>query len=131
MLGTTLLHRKRVRSMLGEYLRRAIDQRGWSDRHFADHSGVSPAVLSQLINTPGKLPSLETAVKLARALDVPLSRIVALCGMTVPDDAPTDADDAALLREFPELGDIVRDLRELHPQDRAAVHGYIHGRLKR
>lgn len=60
-------------SELGRVLKLARELKGETLRSLADKAGVSNALISQIENGRCKSPGFESVVRLARALNVPLS----------------------------------------------------------
>jgi transcriptional regulator with XRE-family HTH domain len=119
-------------SALAVYLRAELDRRGWNARQLADRAGMPPSGLSKILNRVTEVPDLETLDKLAVALDVPLVRLVAVCGFRVGDDAKTPDEQIAILLEVaPEFRDVVDDLTQLQPDDLRAIRGYVDALLRR
>jgi transcriptional regulator with XRE-family HTH domain len=82
----------------GEWLAAQIDERGWTHRQFAKRSRVSRVTISDYV-TGKRMPSLDTARKIARALglrDVSVARLANLL-----DPSPPEVEDEdRLLRLF-------------------------------
>lgn len=117
--------------MLGDYLRRHIDQLGITDGDFADRAGIAASVLSQIINDPTKGLHLSTAVKLASALGIALADVARMGGLDVPDHEPSASEWDRIFEARPRLRAILEDLRDEDGEDLAVVHGWILRHLKR
>src|SRR5215469_1692606 len=63
-------------SDLGQLLRLARELRGWSLRELDKRSGVPHAAISQIETGHIKEPSFRLIVKLTRALNLPLQRLI-------------------------------------------------------
>ena len=62
----------------GRAVRRLREARGWSQEELAAQAALNRSYLGE-IERAAVMPSLATAAKLARALDVPLSDLIARC----------------------------------------------------
>lgn len=104
---------------VGPRVRVLREARRLSLSDLAQRAGISKAYLSQLENDPGKKPSAEIVWRLARALDVPITRLLGV------EDGPS-LDPEALppgLRlfwaEHPEVDeDAIRMLAGIHVRGR-------------
>jgi transcriptional regulator with XRE-family HTH domain len=116
-------------SVLVPYLQSEIDQRGWSATDLARKSGITKSNISKLFQNPSRIPQLTTLGKLARALDVPLPRLIALCGFEMePDEGAPDAGQVAILFEtMPELRQAVGSWSQLSEEYRRALVAYADG----
>jgi XRE family transcriptional regulator, regulator of sulfur utilization len=62
----------------GAAVRRMREARGWSQEQLAGHAELIRSYMGE-IERATAMPSLATAAKLAQALDVTLSRLIAHC----------------------------------------------------
>jgi XRE family transcriptional regulator of biofilm formation len=61
---------------VGRVIRRLRDERGIGLRELAGQAKIAPGYLSRLERRQQKNPSLDVLVRIARALDVPVSRLL-------------------------------------------------------
>jgi transcriptional regulator with XRE-family HTH domain len=85
-------------AQFGRAVRRARAQHGWSQEQLAGRAEVNRSYLGE-VERAAVTPSLATAAKLARALQVPLSVLIARCeavpAATATQATPQPAADAA------------------------------------
>jgi transcriptional regulator with XRE-family HTH domain len=62
----------------GNVVRQLREQRGWSQERLAGRAELNRSYMGE-IERATAMPSLATAAKLARALDVPLSELISRC----------------------------------------------------
>ncbi len=62
----------------GSVVRQLREQRGWSQERLAGRAELNRSYMGE-IERATAMPSLATAAKLARALDVPLSELISRC----------------------------------------------------
>lgn len=67
-------------SKLGEYIDQALARKKWRVREAERHTGVSRNTYARLATEPDFRPDMETMIKLARAFDEPLWRILEMAG---------------------------------------------------
>jgi len=67
----------------GNVVRRLREQRGWSQERLASRAELNRSYMGE-IERATAMPSLATAAKLARALDVPLSSLISQCEAALP-----------------------------------------------
>jgi transcriptional regulator with XRE-family HTH domain len=65
----------------GVVVRELREARGWSQERLAGRAELNRSYMGE-IERATAMPSLATAAKLARALDVPLSQLIAHCERT-------------------------------------------------
>lgn len=68
---------------LGDYLRRVIEERGWTRQKAAHQTGVSQTAITNIINKKQR-PRIDTLAELAEGFGVPLTRLIELCGYDLP-----------------------------------------------
>lgn len=68
----------------GVAIRRFREARGWSQERLAGRADLNRSYMGE-IERATAMPSLATAAKLAHALDMPLSELIALCERPVAD----------------------------------------------
>lgn len=66
----------------GSWLNAEIEGRNWSIRETARQAGISPTLITNIINL-GERPSYDTCVALARALEKPIQGVL-VRGFTLP-----------------------------------------------
>ena len=74
-------------SQLALYLAAEIEARGWDAAGLAARAGIPKGSLHYTMNQPGAVPELATLSKLAKALDVPLDRLIRAAGFDLTKDA--------------------------------------------
>jgi transcriptional regulator with XRE-family HTH domain len=118
-----------VASGLAGFLRAEIDRRGWSASQLASKAGISRSTITKIFDRPEAIPRLDTLYGLAQALDVPLERLIRICGFEPgEDDGMLDMERQALLRDaIPELGSVVDEMSQMTPAQQQAVLAYIAG----
>ncbi|XVJ70460.1 MAG: helix-turn-helix transcriptional regulator [Rhizobacter sp.] len=62
----------------GAVIRQAREQRGWSQEQLAGRAELNRSYMGE-IERATAMPSLSTAMKLAQALQVPLSQLIERC----------------------------------------------------
>ena len=67
-----------VRERFGAVFRQLREARGWSRERLAGRAELNRSYMGE-IERAAAMPSLTTAVKLAHALGVPLSQLIAWC----------------------------------------------------
>jgi transcriptional regulator with XRE-family HTH domain len=67
-----------VGQRFGSVVRQLRESRGWSQERLAGHAELNRSYMGE-IERATAMPSLATAAKLAQALDVPLSVLIARC----------------------------------------------------
>ena len=67
-------------SELATYLKNQMRDNNWTWRVAEEVTGVSKSALANIIENPDVIPGLETLAKLARALKLPLWRVVEMAG---------------------------------------------------
>ncbi len=67
-----------VGTRFGATVRRLREERGWSQEHLAELAALNRSYMGE-IERAAAMPSLATAEKLARALELPLSSLIARC----------------------------------------------------
>lgn len=70
---------------LALYLERQKKERGWTERHFEDVTGISKTGLRAMLKGETKVPKLENLERLAQALDTSLGYLIELCGFSLDD----------------------------------------------
>jgi transcriptional regulator with XRE-family HTH domain len=89
-----------VGSLIAANVRSARNERGWSLRELAAQTGLSKAILSNIERGKAN-PALETLTRIARGLDIPISRLIEPPGqghvIRRGDDRPTVRDRALTL----------------------------------
>lgn len=120
-------------SSLAIYLSEEVARRGWNDSDLADRAGITRSNLSKIMDGRTKVPTLATLDRLARALDEPLSRLVAICGFTVGKNTDLTVDEqiSILLETAPGFRLAVDKIAQLHPDDLQALQSYLDGALRR
>jgi transcriptional regulator with XRE-family HTH domain len=69
---------KHMGERFGAAVRRLREARGWSQEHLAGQAELNRSYMGE-IERATAMPSLATAAKLAQALEVPLSHLIAHC----------------------------------------------------
>ena len=69
---------KHMGERFGTAVRRLREARGWSQEHLAGEAELNRSYMGE-IERATAMPSLATAAKLAQALQVPLSHLIAHC----------------------------------------------------
>jgi transcriptional regulator with XRE-family HTH domain len=70
--------RSSVSEQFGVVVRQLREARGWSQERLAGRAELNRSYMGE-IERAAAMPSLATAVKLAHALEVPLSRLISWC----------------------------------------------------
>lgn len=97
---------------LADYLQRVMKERGWTRQRAADQSGVSKTAITNIINKKQR-PELETLAGIATGFDVPLARLIELCGYELPPlkaTRLTDEEERILSRLTPTQRDAVLEV---------------------
>jgi len=68
----------RVSERFGAVIRQQREARGWSQERLAGQAELNRSYMGE-IERAAAMPSLATAAKLARALEVPLSHLISWC----------------------------------------------------
>jgi transcriptional regulator with XRE-family HTH domain len=102
-------------SRLSQYLRDEITRRGWLNKDLAQAAGLKEGSLSYILNNPTSIPRLDTLQALATALDVPLTRLIQLCGYPLESDRFSLEDEQALahLRSTPLMAVLLGKLMDM------------------
>lgn len=91
-------------NVFSEWLRKKLEEKGWSYRAFEKRSGVSYATIGNIINKPDNKTYPDTIRKIAAALEEDEATLLNMAGYDVPViDGNTPAIDrfANLLSKFP------------------------------
>ncbi len=89
-----------VSSGLAAYLRSELEQRRWTNARLAAKAGLDKSSITYIFNSPNSVPRLDTLAVLANVLDVPLVRLIKLCGFEPgEDDGLLDQERIAILLE--------------------------------
>jgi transcriptional regulator with XRE-family HTH domain len=120
-------------SGLAPYLRAELNKRGWPDSQLADTAGIDRSTLTNIFKNPDTTPKLETLDRLAKALQVPLAKLVTLCGFSIEGDDGTNIDEqvSILLDSMPELRGFIAHLAQLRPDDLRVIQAYVDGFLQK
>lgn len=120
-------------SGLAPYLRAELNKRGWMDSQLADSAGIDRSTLTNIFKNPDTTPKLETLDRLAKALSVPLAKLVTLCGFSIEGDEGTNIDEqvSILLDSMPELRGFIAHLAQLRPEDMRVIQAYVDGFLQK
>jgi transcriptional regulator with XRE-family HTH domain len=113
---------------LSAFVRRQMEQRGLGLRATERFTGVSKGSLHNLLENPDTIPELETLVKLSRAFELPLWRLIEMCGVDLGLSAtPSDPVQrlAGLLESMPDMRPIANHLLSLHPEDIDGLLAYL------
>lgn len=118
---------KPTSSGLAAFVRAEIDKRGMSESTFAERVGISKGTLSNMLNKPGVIPDLSTLHGIAQVLDLPLARIIEVCGYAVGGNEGRieDIQLAMLMASVPELRQLVDQLKTLSLDDLTAIESYV------
>src|SRR5579859_5746316 len=116
-------------SELTEHIRGVLDRNKWSLREGAEQLGMNKGTLESILK-PNTTPRLETLQELARALRLPLWRVVQMAGVNL--DLPMSADEraarlASLAKEMPQYQKIVDHLLDLDPADTDGILMHLEG----
>ncbi|HLU37051.1 MAG TPA: helix-turn-helix transcriptional regulator [Thermomicrobiales bacterium] len=112
-----------VGSLLGEYVRKARQAQGLSQRALADQSGLSRSYVCDIERGRGAEPSLATLDKLSVALGASRSELMQAAGLIDRALVPRESEDERrLLSLYRDLGDasqqqILRYARFLHHEE--------------
>lgn len=114
-------------SELPAFLRRQIETRGTDASRLARKSGVNKSTLSKLLSNSEIVPELTTLEKLARALELPLVRLMVAAGYDPGEGiGPLELEQAAILLDaVPELQEVAHSLASFSPDERGAILAYI------
>jgi transcriptional regulator with XRE-family HTH domain len=107
------------------FLRSEIDARGWTDRQMATNAGINPSTLHNWLTNPNVKPELDHLAGVAEALQVPLVRLIAICGYDVGTNGGGSNPVAATVAAVPELRAHVEELMQLSPEDQRAVRAFV------
>lgn len=103
---------------LGEYLIRARNERGYSQRDLAEKSGVSPAEISRVESGKRQKPSPVVLRALADTLVISYPYLLQLAGyMDDPAQGEEDVNDVFLDEETGEMVDLPRGAQEMMQTD--------------
>jgi transcriptional regulator with XRE-family HTH domain len=102
-------------SRLSQYLRDEISRRGWLNKDLAQAAGLKEGSLSYILNNPTSIPRLDTLQALATALDVPLTRLIQLCGYPLEPERFSLEDEQALaqVRATPHMAVLLDKLMDM------------------
>jgi len=64
-----------IRGALGANIRKAREQRGWSQEELADRSGIHRTYISG-VERAARNPTIEIVAAIAKALDLPVAALV-------------------------------------------------------
>lgn len=114
-------------SALGGYLRAEIDRRGITDERFAEMAGLTKSSLSNILHTPGIVPKLTTLAGIAHGLDMPLGRLIEICGFQIgrPDPVANAELIGTMISQVPELRGLVDHLLPLPAEHLHAIEMYV------
>lgn len=114
---------------LAEFLQREMERRGWSQRDVTIQTGVARTSISNILENPDAVPTVETLVRFSQTFSIPLWRLLEIAGFDpgVPNDTPQGitARIAALAAQLPEYRDILYRLGEIDPRDATGVLAYL------
>lgn len=118
-----------VASGLAGFIRSELDRRGWSASQLATKASISRSTITKIFDRPDAIPRLDTLYGLAQGLDIPLERLIRICGFEPgEDDGMLDMERQALLREaIPELETVVDEMATMTPDQQRSVLAYIQG----
>lgn len=68
---------------LADYLRRVMKEKRWTRQDAADRTGVSKTAITNIVNKKQQ-PELETLASISAGFDIPLTRLIELCGYELP-----------------------------------------------
>jgi transcriptional regulator with XRE-family HTH domain len=116
---------------LRTYLRQKLKERGWTQADLAAYSGINKMNITRLMGS-GKertqVPDLATLDAYARALEVPLYRLIEEAGYEV--HCPRDNPEAILARQIidrPLLREICNEMIMLDEKDHQQIRSFIRG----
>ncbi|MDR1469357.1 MAG: helix-turn-helix domain-containing protein [Spirochaetaceae bacterium] len=90
-------------------LKSELSYKGMQVKELAEKSGVNIHTINNYLNVRGRMPGADAAVKIARALDVSVERLV-------------DGKDAEETAVEPEMRRHLQTMRSLAPADRAMIY---------
>lgn len=110
-------------SELGAFLQSEIADRGWTLRRAAQEIGISKTALNNILKKENVMPLPETLAKLARALSVPVWRLVEMCGVNLQLPASIDSRMDALIEEHgsAKVRALIAEMREELDQDSSLI----------
>ncbi|ABX04042.1 MAG TPA: XRE family transcriptional regulator [Herpetosiphon sp.] len=115
---------------LAVFLRVQLTARGWRDSQLADSAGIDRSTLSNIFKNPQSVPKLETLDRLSQALNIPLARLITVCGFDIDLRGELPEEQISiLLNSLPELRSVVSDLAQLQAEDLRVIQAYIQGYL--
>jgi transcriptional regulator with XRE-family HTH domain len=118
-----------VASGLVAYLQGELKARGWTQTQLADRAGMHKATISKIFKNPDTIPDLDTLARLARGLDVPLTRLITICGFEPgDDDGQLDVERAAILFEaVPELRELADAAGQFSSAELRLLMAFVQG----
>ncbi len=104
-----------------EWLNSQLDRRGWSQTVLSERSGIAQSTISTWLSNQGK-PNVKGYVAIAKALDTPLERVLAVAGEveSPPPEVAEEAEMVGILRKLDEeeRGIVLRMMRGLRRRGR-------------
>lgn len=111
---------------LAIFLDKSLKEHNWSYRDFEELANISRSTISAIIN--GKKADLDILVKISKALNVPLWRIMELAGYDLGVGQTADIINqriVSLIAAVPELGPLLDELAAGDRGDIVAVLAYL------
>jgi|SRR5579859_7091157 len=113
---------------LSRYLADYMGDRNWTIREAAEQFGISKTALAYILSHTDAVPTLETLSKIADGVELPLGKIIELCGFKL-EPSPTPNDQirrlASLIEHAPDYRPLMDRLLALRPDDVEGVLAYI------
>jgi transcriptional regulator with XRE-family HTH domain len=117
------------------YIRETMEEQDVSQVELEARTGIADSTLSRYLKGTVRAPKATHLVKIADALNLDRVRVLALAGITTerPVDQPSaqEAEAIELLKAFPWMGDAMRDLASLRPEDRQLVQDFLQSLRRR
>lgn len=105
-----------------------MEVRGWSKRKLEEITGIARTSIDNILDNERAVPRLETLDTLGRVFDLPLWRMVELCGYDL--GLPKTASErsrrlAAVMEAMPQFQPIVDHLLATDPSQLDGILGYL------
>jgi len=112
-------------------IRSEMEARGWTQTKLSEISGVPDSTVSKILKNADQIPRLENLALLAKAFDLPLSKLIAACGYDVESSVIDNTERLqAIVEAIPDFHRLAEEMMAFSPTDQADVLAYIEMRRR-